>query len=61
MRHRYYQRLSQSNHFAKVSKQLDVKYKQVESTNLKKAAGELTSDMDSANAELSVVVQYLVS
>ena len=43
-----------------MSKQLVVKYKQVESINLKKAAGELTSDMDSANAELSVVVRYLV-
>ena len=55
-----YQRLAQSNHFAKVSKQQDVKYKREESTNLKRAAGELTSDRDSANAELSVVVQYLV-
>ena len=35
-----YQTLTQSNHFAKVSKEQDVKYKQEESTNLKKAAGD---------------------
>ena len=54
-----YQRLTQSNHFAKVSKQQDVKYKQEESTHLRKAAGEFTSDRDSASADLSAVVQYL--
>ena len=42
-----------------MSKQQDVKYKQEESTHLKKAAGELASDRDSTNAELSAVVQYL--
>merc|ERR1712136_381107 len=33
--------------------------KEQESANLKKSAGELTSDRDSSNAELSAVVQYL--
>ena len=41
-----------------MSKQEDVKYK--ESTHLNKAAGELTSDMDSAKIELSAFGLYLV-
>ena len=36
----------------------DVKYQEQESSRLKKSVGELTSDRDSANAELSAVVQY---
>merc|ERR1712209_138162 len=51
-----YQKLIQEK---KVSKEQDVKYKQEESANLKRSSGELTSDRDSANAELSAVVQYL--
>eukprot|EP00450_Noctiluca_scintillans_P002421 CAMPEP_0194482150 /NCGR_PEP_ID=MMETSP0253-20130528/4235_1 /TAXON_ID=2966 /ORGANISM="Noctiluca scintillans" /LENGTH=688 /DNA_ID=CAMNT_0039321673 /DNA_START=47 /DNA_END=2116 /DNA_ORIENTATION=+ len=54
-----YQKLTQTNHLAKVSKEQDVKYKQEESTNLKRSSGELTSDRDSTSAELSAVVQYL--
>merc|ERR1712209_252713 len=54
-----YQKLTQENKVTKVSKEQDVKYKQEESANLKRSSGELTSDRDSANAELSAVVQYL--
>merc|ERR1711945_42024 len=50
---------TQENKVTKVSKEQDVKYKQEESANLKRSSGELTSDRDSANAELSAVVQYL--
>ena len=54
-----YQKLTQQNKVTKVSKEQDVKYKEQESSGLKKSAGELTSDRDSANAELSAVVEYL--
>ena len=54
-----YQKVTQENKVTKVSKEQDVKYKEQESANLKKSAGELTSDQDSSNAELSAVVQYL--
>jgi len=54
-----YQKLTQENKVTKVSKEQDVKYKQQESSNLKRLSGELSSDRDSANAELSAVVQYL--
>merc|ERR1712065_27731 len=54
-----YQKVTQENKVTKVSKEQDVKYKEQESANLKKSAGELTSDRDSSNAELSAVVQYL--
>ena len=49
--------LTQQNKVAKVSKEQDVKYKEQESSGLKEAASELTSDKDSASAELSAVVQ----
>ena len=54
-----HQKLTQENKLSKVSKEQDVKYKQEESTNLKRLSGELTSDRDSSNAELSAVVQHL--
>ena len=54
-----HQKLTQENKLSKVSKEQDVKYKQEESSNLKRLSGELTSDRDSSNAELSSVVQYL--
>ena len=54
-----YQKVTQENKVTKVSKEQDVKYKEQESANLKKSAGELTSDRDSSDAELSAVVQYL--
>merc|ERR1712064_21522 len=54
-----YQKVTQENKVTKVSKEQDVKHKEQESANLKKSAGELTSDRDSSNAELSAVVQYL--
>ena len=53
-----YQTLTQQNKFTKVSKDQDVKYKEQESSGLKEAASELTSDKDSASAELSAVVQH---
>ena len=37
-----------------------MQYKEQESSVLKRSTGELTSDRDSANAELSAVVEYLV-
>ena len=54
-----YQKITQENKVTKASKEQDVKYKEQESANLKKSASELTSDRDSANSELSAVVQYL--
>merc|ERR1712012_1154399 len=54
-----YQKVTQENKVTKVSKEQDVKYKEQKSANLKKSAGELASDRDSSNAELSAVVQYL--
>jgi len=54
-----YQKITQENKVNKASKEQDVKYKAQESANLKKSAGELTSDGDSASAELSAVVEYL--
>ena len=48
----------EQNKITKFSKEQDVKFKEQESSGLKKSAGELTSDRDSANAELSAVVQY---
>ena len=48
----------EQNKITKFSKEQDVKYQEQESSGLKKSAGELTSDRDSANAELSAVVQY---
>ena len=50
---------TRSNHFAKVSDEQDVKYKQLKNVNSNKAARELTSDRNPVNAELSPVVQYL--
>ena len=52
------QKLTQQNKVTKVSKDQDVKYKEQDSSGLKEAASELTSDKDSASAELSAVVQY---
>jgi len=54
-----YQKITQENKVTKAAKEQDVKYKEQESANLKKSASELTSDRDSANSELSAVVQYL--
>ena len=48
------------NKITKFSKEQDVKYQEQESSGLKKSAGELTSDRDFANAELSAVVQYIM-
>ena len=53
-----YQNLTQQNKVTEVSKEQDVKYKEQESSGLNEAASELTSDKDSASAELSAVVQY---
>merc|ERR1712227_879743 len=54
-----YQKITHENKVTKAAKEQDVKYKEQESANLKKSASELTSDRDSANSELSAVVQYL--
>ena len=48
----------EQNKITKFSKAQDVKYLEQKSFGLKKSAGELTSERDSANAELSAVVQY---
>ena len=47
----------EQNRITKFSKEQDVKYQEQESSGLKKSVGELTSDRDSANGELSAVVQ----
>ena len=51
-------KLTQQNKVTEVPKDQDVKYKKQESPGLKEAASELTSDKDSASAELFAVVQY---
>ena len=52
------QKFTQRNKVTKVSKDQDAKYEEQDSSGLKEAASELTSDKDSASAELSAVVQY---
>merc|ERR1719343_709014 len=53
-----YEKTTQENAVTKTIKIQDVKYKTQEFTSLDKAVAELTSDKDSASAELSAVMEY---
>ena len=52
-----YRKFTQENKVTKVSKEQDVKYNEQESANLKKSAGEQTSDRNSSNAKVSAMVR----
>merc|ERR1719197_1133390 len=53
-----YDKISQENKVTKTLKEQDVKYKSAESKSLDKAIGELSGDRESANTELSAVLDY---
>merc|ERR1719189_511537 len=53
-----YEKLSQENKVTKALKEQDVKYKTAEAKSLDKAISELTSDKETADAELSAVLEY---
>merc|ERR1719191_2646301 len=53
-----YDKISQENKVTKTLKEQDVKYKSSESKSLDKTIGELSSDRESANTELSAVLDY---
>jgi chromosome segregation ATPase len=53
-----YEKTTQENAVTKTLKDQDVKYKTQEFTSLDKAVSELSSDRDSASAELSAVMEY---
>merc|ERR1712107_319848 len=49
---------TQENKIAKASKEKDAEYKSNEAVSLDKAVSELSSDLDTQNAELSAVNEY---
>jgi SMC interacting uncharacterized protein involved in chromosome segregation len=53
-----YEKISQENKVTKTLKEQDVKYKTAEAKSLDKAISELTSDRDTADTELSAVLDY---
>jgi len=53
-----YEKTSQENKVTKTLKEQDVKYKTAEAKSLDKAISELTSDRETADAELSAVLDY---
>jgi len=53
-----YEKTSQENKVTKALKEQDVKYKTAEAKSLDKAISELTSDKETADAELSAVLEY---
>jgi len=53
-----YDKISQENKVTKTLKEQDVKYKTAEAKSLDKAISELTSDRETADAELSAVLDY---
>merc|ERR1719172_505814 len=54
-----YDKITQENKVTKTLKDQDVKYKTAESKSLDKAIAELSSDRESANTELTAVLEYL--
>merc|ERR1719343_1576283 len=50
--------MSQENKLTKAAKDQDVKYKTQEYTSLDKTVAELSSDLETANTELSAVLEY---
>eukprot|EP00928_Gymnodinium_smaydae_P087053 TRINITY_DN713_c0_g1_i6.p1 TRINITY_DN713_c0_g1~~TRINITY_DN713_c0_g1_i6.p1 ORF type:complete len:159 (+),score=57.00 TRINITY_DN713_c0_g1_i6:2-478(+) len=53
-----YEKLTQDNKITTAAKDQDVKYKNAEITSLAKALSELSTDLESTNAELAAVVEY---
>lgn len=53
-----YEQISQENKVTKTLKEQDVKYKTAEAKSLDKAISEFTSDRDTADSELSAVLDY---
>jgi len=53
-----YEKMTQENKITGAEKEQDVKYKTQEFTGLDKSIAELSSDRDSANTELSAVLEY---
>merc|ERR1712037_284918 len=53
-----YDKISQENKVTKTLKEQDVKYKTAEAKSLDKAISELTSDRETADTELSAVLDY---
>jgi len=53
-----YERITQENAVTKTTKEQDVKYSTQESKSLDKTAGEYSADRETANAELSAVLEY---
>merc|ERR1740138_441071 len=53
-----YEAMTQENKLTKAAKDQDVKYKTQEYTSLDKTVAELSSDLETANTELSAVLEY---
>jgi len=53
-----YQKTTQENKVSKATKEQDAKYKAKESASLDKTISELSGDRDTANTELSAVMEY---
>jgi DNA repair exonuclease SbcCD ATPase subunit len=53
-----YEKISQENAVTKTTKEQDVKYKTQESKSLDKTASEYSADRETANTELSAVLEY---
>jgi len=53
-----YDKVTQENAVAKTTKDKDVEYKQQEYTRLDKSVADLSADRDTANSELSAVMEY---
>merc|ERR1712190_585225 len=53
-----YQKTTQENKVTKTLKDQDVKYKSAEATGLDKSISDMTADRETANTELSAVMEY---
>merc|ERR1712113_590162 len=53
-----YEKVSQENAVTKTTKEQDAKYKNEEAKSQDKTAGEYSADRDTANSELSAVLDY---
>merc|ERR1712190_28856 len=53
-----YQKVTQENKVTKTLKDQDVKYKSAEATGLDKSISDMTADRETANTELSAVMEY---
>merc|ERR1719253_1611935 len=53
-----YEKMTQENEITKTTKEQDVKYKTQESKSLDTTIAELSADRETANTELSAVLEY---